>query len=303
MTIFENADAELLPGFRRERIDIDGNAIMTLQGGSGPPLLMLHGDPQTHLCWHLIAPRLTDRFTVVLTDLRGRGESHKPPVSVDHSAYSKREMAAEQVAVMSALGYETFSVVGHDRGARVSRRLALDHADAVEQLVIMDIIPALNFYEAMNAEIAQDYFYFSFLTQDYPTPDRLVQNDAEAFMRLILLGLSDKPVAYAHTALDAYLAASTTPDAVNAMCECFRAGFHIDRHHDAHDREASNKIACPTLVMWGENGVVGRHFDVKDVWNEWCKDVSYAPMPSGHFIPEEAADEALSALNRFLRSG
>lgn len=301
MTLFEQADAELLPGFRRQGVRVDGHDILTLTGGSGPPLLMLHGDPQTHLCWHLIAPRLAERFTVVLTDIRGRGESHKPGLVDGGNAYTKREMAAEQVAVMRALGHRKFSLVGHDRGARVSRRLALDHPDVVERLVVMDIIPALDFYEKINARIAQDYFYFSFLTQDHPVPERLIQGDAEAFLRLILLGLSDKPVAYAPTALRAYLAANTTPEAVTAMCECFRAGYHIDRRHDAADRASGNRIKCPTLVMWGERGVVGRHFDVRAIWEAWCADPSFAPMPSGHFIPEEAPEAAFAAIDRFLQ--
>ena len=147
---------------------------------------MLHGDPQTHLCWHLIAPQLAEHFTLVLTDIRGRGETHKPTQSHDHNAYSKRSMANEQVAVMDALGYSRFSLVGHDRGGRVARRLALDHPSVVEQLIIMDIIPALDFYELANTDIAQDYFYFFFLTQAYPLPEMLINGDAELFMRQIL---------------------------------------------------------------------------------------------------------------------
>ena len=300
MTVFEEADRTLLPGFVRQPVMIDGAEIMTLSMGSGPPLLMLHGDPQTHLCWHHLAPKLTDRFTVVLTDIRGRGESHKPGFVKGQNAYSKREMAVEQHAVMRALGHERFSLVGHDRGARVARRLALDYPEAVEQLVVMDIIPALDFYEYFNAEIAQDYFYFSFLTQDHPIPERLVQADSEFFLRLILLGLSDKVVDYDPLAVNAYLTANTADAAVVAMCECFRAGYYIDRVHDATDRADGRKITCPTQVIWGEYGVVGKHFDVRRIWEAWCTSPDFAPMPSGHFIPEEAPDAALAALNRFL---
>lgn len=300
MSIFETADAELLPGFERRLVDAGDGAIMTLTAGSGPPLLMLHGDPQTHLCWHRIAPRLTDRFTVVLPDLRGRGESHKPGPGPNGSAYAKRVMAAEQLAVMRALGHARFALTGHDRGARVARRMALDHPEAVERLAVMDVIPALDLYEGMTAEVAQDYFYFSFLTQPHPVPDDLIKADPESFMRGILLGLSDRPVAYAPTALAAYLAASATPEAVTAMCECFRAGYHIDRRHDERDRRDGRKIACPTLVLWGERGVVGRRFDVEAIWRGWRADAAFAPMPSGHFIPEEAPDAAYDALARFL---
>lgn len=300
MTIFEEADAQLLPGFERRFVDVDGNLVLALTAGDGPPLLLLHGDPQTHLCWHHLAPMLTDRFTVVLTDLRGRGESHKPGHNKLQNAYTKRDMAQEQLAVMRALGYDRFSLVAHDRGARVARRLTLDHPDAVSQLVVMDIIPALDFYENSNAEIAQDYFYFSFLTQDYPVPERLIAGDPDGFLRLILMGLSDRAVRYDDFALKAYLTANTTPEAITAMCECFRAGYHIDRGHDMEDRTNGKKITCPTLVMWGERGVVGRHFDVQRVWRAWCSQPQFAPISSGHFIAEEAPDDALSALNAFL---
>lgn len=303
MTIFERADARLLPGFERRFVDIDGRRVLALTAGDGPPLLMLHGDPQTHLCWHRLAPDLTDRFRVVLTDLRGRGESHKPAHSALHNAYTKRDMAAEQVAVMKALGHETFALAGHDRGARVARRLALDHPDKVTQLVVMDIIPALDFYERLTAEIAQDYFYFSFLTQDHPVPESLIAGDPEGFLRLILTGLSDRPVPYDALALEAYLTANAAPEAVTAMCDCFRAGYHVDRLHDAADRQAGRRIECPTLVMWGERGVVGRHFDVREIWRDWCENPRFAPMPSGHFIPEEAPVEALTALQAFLQPG
>ncbi|MCR9238591.1 MAG: alpha/beta hydrolase [Alphaproteobacteria bacterium] len=300
MSIFERADAKLLPGFQRHPVEIDGKSVMTLIAGKGPPLLMLHGDPQTHLCWHHLAPALATKFTVVLTDIRGRGETHKPRYIEGQNAYTKREMAAEQLSVMHALGHETFSLVGHDRGARVARRLALDYPEAVAQLVVMDVIPALDFYENTNAEIAQDYFYFSFLTQTYPIPDRLISAGPEAFLKLILHGLSDQPVHYHELALEAYLAANTGSDAVTAMCECFRAGYHIDQLHDAADRAAYRKIICPTLVMWGERGVVDKHFDVQQIWHGWCEQPQFSAMPSGHFIPEEAPDEALAALNNFL---
>jgi len=300
MNIFEHADATLLSGFERRFIDVDGGRVLALTGGKGPPLLMLHGDPQTHLCWHHLAPKLADRFTVVLTDIRGRGESHKPGLLEEGNAYTKRDMAAEQVAVMRALGHQTFSLVGHDRGARVARRLTLDHPETVTQLAVMDIIPALDFYEHTNAEIAQDYFYFSFLTQDHPVPEGMIASDPAAFLQLILQGLSDQAVDYDDLALQAYLTANTTPDAIIAMCECFRAGYHIDRHHDEVDRNTGTKISCPTLVMWGARGVVGKHFDVRHIWQGWCERPQFAPISSGHFLPEEAPEETLAALNDFL---
>ncbi|MEM7709823.1 MAG: alpha/beta hydrolase [Pseudomonadota bacterium] len=303
MTICEAADARLLPGFRRRFVQIDGNVILALVGGSGTGLLMLHGDPQTHLCWHDIAPRLTDRFTVVLTDLRGRGESHKPTPGRSFNPFAKRIMAAEQVAVMRQLGFETFSLVGHDRGARVARRMALDHPDAIERLCVMDIVPVLDLYENATAQMAQDYFYFFFLTQPHPQPENLIAGDAEAFQRQILFGLGDAPVAYDPAALEIYLTRSSTPESIFAMCECFRAGLTIDREHDAADRKAGRKITCPTLVMWGDAGVTGRHFDLRAIWDGWCDDARYTSMPSGHFIPEEAAEPAFDALFPFLTEG
>lgn len=300
MIDLQHADETLLPGFVRRRVDTGSGEIMTLSGGSGPPLLMLHGDPQTHLCWHRIAPALAEDYTVVLTDIRGRGESHKP-ASTGGAAYTKRVMAAEQVAVMDALGHERFALVAHDRGARVARRLALDHPARVTRLAVMDIVPALDLYETMSAELAQDYFYFTFLTQPAPVPERLIAGDPEGFLRLILQGLSDRPVPYDPLAMAAYMATNARPEAVAAMCECFRAGYHIDRAHDLADRRAGRRIACPTLVMWGDRGVIGRHFDLQKVWAAWCEDARFAPMPSGHFIPEEAPDEALAALADFLQ--
>ncbi len=299
MKLFEEIDARLLPDFRREKVTVRDGGIQAVIAGSGPPLLMLHGDPQTHLCWHRIAPALTKDFTVILTDLRGRGESHKPGPSPNNSAYSKRIHAAEQVAVMEALGFDRFRLVGHDRGARVARRMALDHPEKIERLVIMDIVPALDFYEQTNSQIAQDYFYFFFLTQPYPLPDNLIKGDPEAFIGHILKSLSNKTF-YDSDALKAYIASAASPASVVAMCECFRAALSHDIHHDRSDLAAGRKIVCPTLVMWGQQGVVGRHFDMQEVWSDWAPDCRLTPMLCGHFIPEEAPSDALKELKRFL---
>lgn len=302
MTDFETLDRRLLPGFTRQVVDAGEGPIRALTAGEGPPLLMLHGDPQTHLCWHRIAPALTDRFTVVLTDLRGRGESHKPPAAAGpaDNAYTKRRMAAEQVAVMQALGFERFSLVGHDRGARVARRMALDHPARIERLAVMDVVPALDLYDATTAALAQDYFYFFFLTQPHPQPEALIAGDAEGFMAQILTGLSEDAVPYDADALALYKEAASTPEAVTAMCECFRAGPAADSDHDRTDRAAERTIDCPTLVFWGETGVAGRHFDMRAVWRRWAPAADFAPLPCGHFIPEEAPDAASEHLRRFL---
>jgi len=300
MTRFDAADRALLPDFARRWVETPEGSILTLVAGEGPPVLMLHGDPQTHLCWHHQAPRLAERHRVVLADLRGRGESHKPQPGAGLVRYAKRTMAAEMHEVMRSLGHDRFAVVGHDRGARVARRMALDFPEAVERLVVIDIVPALDLYEELTAEIAQDYFYFSFLTQDHPIPETLIAGDPRGFMRLILTGLSDTPVRYDPRAFEAYLAAASRPEAVVAMCECFRAGYHIDRCHDAADRAAGRRIVCPTLVMWGDSGVVGRHFDLREIWSRWCDAARFRPMPTGHFIPEEAPEDVSAALGDFL---
>ena len=302
MGLFERLDATLLSGFERQMVSVEGGEIRTLVGGSGPPLLMLHGDPQTHLCWHKIAPRLAREFTVVLTDLRGRGESHKPGASSDHRPYSKRVIAAEQLKVMHTLGFPKFRLAGHDRGARVARRLALDHRESVEKLAVMDIVPALDFYEATNAHIAQDYYFFFFLTQPAPRPEQLIAGNARGFMSEILIGLTKHETPYDSEVLEAYLEVSTTPEAIVAMCECFRAGLACDIPDDKADREIGRKIECPTLVLWGEDGVVGRHFDIRTIWRRWANDPSFAPMPCGHFIPEEAPERAGDALLSFFRN-
>ncbi len=301
MTIYEETDARLLPGFERRKVSVDGRSIQALVGGAGPPLLMLHGDPQTHLCWHRVAPQLAESFTVVLTDLRGRGESHKPLPSGNHEAYSKRAMAAEQVSVMHSLGFERFDLVGHDRGARVARRLALDHPERVSSLVVMDIVPALDFYEAADAAVAQDYYYFFFLTQPAPRPERLISGDPRGFMSEILLDLSKAGSPYDEGALESYLQAASDSESIAAMCECFRAGLTCDVEHDRADRAAERRIQCPVLVLWGEEGVVGRHFDLRAIWKRWAENVDFAPMPCGHFIPEEVPESVIECLRRFLR--
>ncbi|TQV77912.1 alpha/beta fold hydrolase [Denitrobaculum tricleocarpae] len=300
MTLFEDLDKRLLPGFKRQRVQTTEGEILALVGGEGPPLLMLHGDPQTHLCWHGIAPRLAEDYSVVLTDLRGRGESHKPGLSPGHLAYAKRTYAKEQLEVMEALGFDNFRLVGHDRGARVARRMALDHPERIERLAIMDIVPALDFYAHTTAQIAQDYYYFFFLTQPAPIPESLIRGDPEIFMGQILTGLPGQTAPYDPEAFKAYIAASTSEEAIVALCECFRAGLSQDIGHDRDDRAAGRTIACPTLVMWGDQGVVGKNFDIRSIWKAWAPDSRFEPMPCGHFIPEEEPDRALRALREFL---
>lgn len=300
MQLYKELDERLLPNFQRQSIRVSDGEIHALVGGKGPPLLMLHGDPQTHLCWHLIAPALAEDYTVVLTDLRGRGESHKPGRTPENIAYSKRVHAKEQLDVMEALGFKDFRLVGHDRGARVARRMALDFPDRIERLAVMDIVPVLDFYERTTSQIAQDYYYFFFLTQPSPIPESLIRGNSEMFANQILTGLPGQAASYDPDAFRAYIASSTSEEAIIAICECFRAGLSQDIHHDRDDRAAGRTIVCPTLVMWGEQGVVGRNFDMPGIWRSWAPDSSFIPMPCGHFIPEEQPDLAMRALKKFL---
>lgn len=300
MIPFEELDQKLLPDFERSTVESAEGPIRVLIGGEGPPVLMLHGDPQTHLCWHAVAPQLLTSHTVVLTDLRGRGESHKPGVTKDHSAYTKRAMAAEQHDVMKELGFSRFSVVGHDRGARVARRMALDHPENIEKLVVMDIVPAIDFYENTDARIAQDYYYFFFLTQPHPIAENLILGDPESFMGQILTGLPGATAPYDPDALELYLQSASRPEVITALCECFRAGRTLDIEMDTEDRSRGKKIECPTMVVWGANGVVGQCFDLKSIWSSWAPDARFEPVDCGHFIPEEAPDEAVRLIRSFL---
>ncbi|WP_170378824.1 alpha/beta fold hydrolase [Ruegeria atlantica] len=301
MTHFEELDSRLLPGFKRQVVRGSEGDILAVVGGDGPPLLMLHGDPQTHLCWHRIAPALALNYTVVLTDIRGRGESHKPGLSPENTAYAKRASAREQLDVMKTLGFDKFRLVGHDRGARIAMRMALDHPDRIDRLAVMDIAPTLDFYENTTGQIAQDYYYFFFLTQPSPIPETLMMGSPEAVVRQILTGLPGQVAPYDPDAFEAYLDAGAREDAIVAMCECFRAGLSQDIKHDRDDREAARTIACPTLVMWGDQGVVGTHFDLRSIWSRWAPNCSFAPMPCGHFIPEEQPELALQKLEKFLQ--
>lgn len=260
---------------------------------------MLHGDPQTHLCWHRVAPALSADHTVVLADLRGRGESHKPPPAAGHDAFSKRTTRPNRWASCAVSAPSAMPSSGRIGGPRVARRMALDHPDRVSALAVVDIVPAIDLYERTTAAMAQDYYYLFFLTQAHPLAERMIADAAEDFMRGILTGLGgDVPCDPAALALDLHTA--TRPEAIAAMCECFRAGITCDRAHDAADRAAARRIACPTLAMWGAQGVAGRHFDMAATWRAWAPDIRLAPVPAGHFIPEEAPEETLAAL-RCLR--
>lgn len=269
-------------------------ALNHVRRGSGPPLLLLHGYPQTHVEWHKMAARLAQRFTVVLADLRGYGDSSKPPDGENHVAYSKRAMALDQIEVMRALGFDRFAIVGHDRGARVAWRTAVEHPDQVTRLGVIDIVPRP--YSSVTREFATEYFHWFFLIQPAPLPETLIGNNAEFFLRSrFLRGPGVTPEAFAE-----YLRCFSDPASIHATCEDYRAGAGIDLQHADEDR--GSKVACPTFVLWGARGTVGRLYDVMQIWREHASDVRGQSLPGNHFLPEELPDETLAALLPFLQA-
>jgi haloacetate dehalogenase len=266
--------------------------------GDGPPVLLLHGFPQTHYCWRLIAPALAAANTVVVCDLKGYGESRSAPGGELGEGYSKREMADELVQVMARLGFERFSVVGHDRGGRVAYRMALDHAEAVDRLAVLNIIPTVEQFERMGEEASLAYYPFFLLAQPPPFSERIVGASAEYLVRDVLASWPARPDAISAEATERYVRAFT-PEAISRICAEYRAAFHIDRPMDAEDRDAGRKIECPVLVHWGaEEGPASD--GPLDVWRRWAESVEGRALPSGHFMPEEVSIDLSASLKGFL---
>jgi haloacetate dehalogenase len=284
------------PGFARQKIQTSGATINTVRGGNGPPLLLIHGYPQTHVEWHKIASRLAQKFTVVMTDLRGYGDSSKPQDGENHVSYSKRSMALDQIEVMRSLGFERFAVVGHDRGARVTWRLAVEHPEAVTKAVVLDIVPLP--YSRVTREFATQYFHWFFLIQPAPFPETLIGNSAEYYLRSRFQRPGVAANVFTPEALAEYLRCFRDPACIHATCEDYRAGASIDLDHAAED--GSRKVMCPLLVLWGERGTVGRLEPVMNLWREKAANVTGRSLPAGHFLPEEVPEETLSALLDFL---
>ena len=288
----------MLSAFEQRRIDTTGAKIHLRIAGSGPPLLLLHGYPQTHVMWHKIAPALAADFTVVLSDLRGYGDSSKPPDGAEHAGYSKRAMAQDQVEVMAALGFERFFVAGHDRGARVAHRLALDHPDRVLKAAVLDIAPTLTMYERTDMAFATAYYHWFFLIQPADLPERLIGADPDFYLEKKIGAWSKLGGCFTVEALAEYKRCFRNPKTVHASCEDYRAAAGIDLAHDRAD--LGQRIACPLLVLWGARGVVARSYDVLAVWRERALDVRGHAIDCGHFLAEEAPDETLRALNAFF---
>lgn len=296
--------APLFSGF--ETVDVtteEGitiHAITSDRQGRLPPLLMLHGHPQTHALWHKVAPVLARQFTLVLADLRGYGASSKPAGDADHANYSRRAMAGDMLQVMRSLGHRRFAVLAHDRGARVAHRLAADHGEAVERLVLLDIAPTLAMYEQTGEAFARAYWHWFFLIQPAPMPERLIESDPAAYLREVMGGRSAGLSPFDPRAFDAYTRALQQPGAAHGLCEDYRAGGSIDLVHDRADRDAGRRLAMPLMVLWGEEGVVNRCFQPLVEWRRVAANVRGETLPCGHYVAEEAPEALLAKALPFL---
>lgn len=292
-----------IEGFTRTRIDLGEIALSVQQAGSGAPLILLHGFPQNGMCWGNVAPALAERFRVIIPDLRGYGQSDAPPDDATHTTYSKRRMAADIVALMDHLGLSRARVVGHDRGARVAYRLALDHPDRLERLGIIEVVPTGDFWAAWDAELAMAAYHWTFLAQPAPLPERMICADPVAYIDWTLQGWtkSRSLASFAPAALDSYRAQARDPARIHAMCADYRAGATTDRVLDEADRAAGRRIAAPMQFLWAEGGFPARTGDPLGVWRRWADNVTGAPIPGcGHFAMEEAPEAVLAALSPFL---
>jgi haloacetate dehalogenase len=287
----------MFDGFETRTIATSESRIHLVIGGAGPPLLLLHGYPQSHVMWHKIAPALAESFTVVAPDLRGYGDSAAPPGGGDHAAYSKRAMAGDQVEIMAALGFERFAVVGHDRGARVGHRMALDHREAVDRLAVLDIVPTWNIFADIGKGIATDYFHWFFLIQGNGFPERLIGADPEYYIRSRMRQHNAGAGIFTDQAIAEYIRCFT-PETIHASCEDYRAAASIDLDHDEADM--AQPLTCPVLALWGARGAMERHFDVLESWRTRARDVTGTALDCGHFMAEEAPAETLAALRPFL---
>ena len=284
-------------GFALERIDVGETVLRVRHGGTGPPVLLLHGHPQTHAMWHAVAPLLAERYTVVAPDLRGYGESTAPAALPDHRQASKRAMALDLIGLMDGLGFPQFGVAGHDRGGRVAYRMALDHPAAVTRLAVLDIVPTIDAWDRADREWLRDYWHWAFLAQPAPLPERLIGGDPEAYY------LRDRSP-FDPMALEDYLRAVHRPEVIHAMCEDYRAGAGIDVDLDAADRDAGRRIGCPILALWSRSRL-GHLHDVLAVWRSWASDpgtVAGREFDTGHYLAEETPHEVADELTRFFQS-
>jgi haloacetate dehalogenase len=290
----------MFQGFSTHDIDHAGVRLRAWAGGAGPPLLLLHGHPQTHAMWHAVVGPLAQRFRVIAMDLRGRGDSQRIAASTDHAAYSKRAMAADAIAVMRHFGIDRFAVCAHDRGARVAHRLALDHPAAVSRLMLLDIAPTLAMYEGTTDDFARAYWHWFFLIQDAPMPERAIEADPLAWLREGMgrrfAGLGP----FSAEAMAEYERCIAMPGSASAICEDYRASATIDLEHDRADRAGGHRVRAPLRVLWGANGVVARCFDVLQLWRAAADEVSGTTLDCGHYLAEERPAELLAEMFDFF---
>ncbi len=291
----------LMPGFEQKAIKVNDVQINCAVAGDGPPLLLLHGHPQNLIVWRKVAPAFVEAgYRVVAADLRGYGDSSKPAGGSHHSNYSKREMAQDQIGLMQQLGYKHFTVIGHDRGGRVAHRMALDHPDAVQKLVVIDIAPTATMYAKTDMEFARRYFWWFFLIQPAPLPEKMIGNDPAFFLRNhIDAQLHDASAGHVSDAVfQEYLRCYNDPKMIAAVCEDYRAAATIDLQHDGHDSEA--RVSAPLLALWGKYGTVGALYDVLETWREKANDVQGTALPCGHSLMEEQPQLFIEHVLRFL---
>lgn len=288
----------MFEGFETRRIETGETTIHLRCRGDGPPLLLLHGYPQNHVMWHRLAPILSERFAVVCPDLRGYGDSGHPDSAPDHATYSKRAMADDMVRVMEKLGYDSFMIAGHDRGGRVTHRLALDHPESVLKAAVLDIVPTHKIFTTIDRHIATAYYHWFFLIQPDGLPERMIGQDPEYYLREKLRRWSHRHDAFDDEVLADYVRCFSDPRTIHASCEDYRAAASIDLVHDEADID--RQISCPLLVLWGDQGLMARSYDILATWRERASDVRGLGLPCGHFLVEEAPDETLSALSDFF---
>lgn len=293
---------ELMAGLQPQQVLVDeGVQLHAWVGGQGPALLLVHGHPQTGVIWHRLVATLARDFTLVVPDLRGYGDSSKPRGEADHANYSKRRMARDLLRLMQHLGHARFSVLAHDRGARVAHRLAMDHPHAVQRLVLLDIAPTLAMYEQTGEDFARAYWHWFFLIQPAPMPERLIEADAAAYVREVMGGRSAGLAPFDARALGEYMRCLALPGAAHGVCEDYRASAGVDLAHEREDRAQGRRLAMPLLVLWGEQGVIERCFHPLEEWRKLADDVRGGPLPCGHYIAEEAPQALLDAALPFLR--
>jgi haloacetate dehalogenase len=290
----------MFEGFQEHRISTREAEICVRTGGAGPPLLLLHGYPQNHVAWHKVAPRLCERFSVVVPDLRGYGDSKGPPPDAQHVRYAKRAMADDMAEIMTALGHERFMLAGHDRGGRVAYRLALDHAGRVSRFAAIDIIPTLDVWQRMDKDAALRTYHWLFLAQPAPLPERLIARDPEFYLRHLLDRWAGRSGALDPAAVAEYLRHFRKPSVIEATCEDYRAGATVDLEHDRADREGGRRIRCPMLLLWARGYLSAKASSPLAAWRGWAEDVRDIAPDCGHFVAEEQPEACALALREFF---